>query len=79
MRFAVPEIETPSDDYGLFTFTGALTGNTFGDFLEGLPDTSYFAVTGPRDNAGGPQMGVYAQDEWQVNSRLTVTAGLRWE
>jgi Carboxypeptidase regulatory-like domain len=79
VRFAVPEIETPSDDYGLFTFTGGLTGNTFGDFLRGLPDTSYFAVTGPRDDAGGPQMGLYAQDEWQVNSRLTVTAGLRWE
>jgi Carboxypeptidase regulatory-like domain/TonB dependent receptor len=79
VRFGVPEIETPSDDYGLFTFTGALTGNTFGDFLQGLPDTTYFAVTGPRDNAGGPQMGLYAQDEWQVNSRLTVNAGLRWE
>ena len=79
VRFAVPEIETPSDDYGLFTFTGALTGNTFGDFLQGLPDTTYFAVTGPRDNAGGPQMGLYAQDEWQVNSRLTINAGLRWE
>jgi len=79
VRFAVPEIETPSDDYGLFTFTGALTGNTFGDFLQGFPDTSYFAVTGPRDDAGGPQMGLYAQDEWQVNSRLTINAGLRWE
>jgi hypothetical protein len=79
VRFAVPEIETPSDDYGLFTFNGALTGNTFGDFLQGLPATTYFAVTGPRNNAGGPEMGVYGQDEWQVNSRLTVSAGLRWE
>jgi hypothetical protein len=79
VRFSVPEIETPSDDYGLFTFTGALTGNTFGDFLQGLPDTTYFAVTGPRNNAGGPEMGLYAQDEWQVNSRITVNAGLRWE
>jgi hypothetical protein len=79
VRFAVPEIETPSDDYGLFTFNGALTGNTFSDFLQGLPATAYFAVTGPRNNAGGPEMGLYGQDEWQVNSRLTVTAGLRWE
>jgi carboxypeptidase family protein len=79
VRFAVPEIETPSDDYGLFTFNGALTGNTFGDFLQGLPATAYFAVTGPRNNAGGPEMGLYGQDEWQVNGRLTVTAGLRWE
>ena len=79
VRFAVPEIETPSDDYGLFTFNGALTGNTFGDFLQGLPASAYFAVTGPRNNAGGPEMGLYGQDEWRVNSRLTVTAGLRWE
>jgi len=79
VRFAVPEIETPSDDYGLFTFTGPFTSDAFGDLLLGLPDTTYFAVTGPKDNAGGPQMGLYAQDEWQVNSRLTINAGLRWE
>ena len=79
VRFEVPEIETPSDDYGLFTFTGAFTGNAFADLLEGLPDTTYFAVTGPADNAGGPQFGVYGQDEWHVNNRLTVNAGLRWE
>ena len=87
VRFQVPEIETPSDDYGLFTFTGtftsppnqASTGDAFGDFLLGLPNTSYFAVTGPIDNAGGPELGLYAQDEWQVNNRLTVNAGLRWE
>jgi len=87
VRFQVPEIETPSDDYGLFTFTGtftsppnqASTGDAFGDFLLGLPNTSYFAVTGPIDNAGGPELGLYAQDEWQVHNRLTVNAGLRWE
>jgi hypothetical protein len=83
VRFAVPEIETPSDDYGLFTFTGSTTGpstgDSFGDILLGLPSTSYFAVTGPRNDAGGPEMGLYAQDEWQVNSRLTINAGLRWE
>ena len=80
VRFAVPEIETPSDDYGLFTFNqNKFTGSSFGDLLLGLPNTSFFAVTGPRNNAGGPEAGVYAQDEWQVNSRLTVTTGLRWE
>jgi hypothetical protein len=80
VRFEVPEIETPSDDYGLFTFNQSkFTGNAFGDFLLGLPNTSYFAVTGPTNSAGGPELGVYAQDEWQVNNRLTVSAGLRWE
>jgi hypothetical protein len=80
VRFAVPEIETPSDDYGLFTFNqGTFTGNAFGDLLLGAPNTTYFAVTGPRDDAGGAQTGIYGQDQWQVNDRLTINYGLRWE
>jgi hypothetical protein len=80
VRFAVPEIETPSDDYGLFTFNqNVFTGSSFGDLLLGAPNTTYFAVTGPRDNAGGAQTGIYGQDQWQVNDRLTVNFGLRWE
>ena len=80
VRFAVPEIETPSDDYGLFTFNqNTFTGSSFGDLLLGAPNTTYFAVTGPRDNAGGAQTGIYGQDQWQVNDRLTLNFGLRWE
>ena len=80
VRFAVPEIETPSDDYGLITFNQSVfTNSAFGDLLLGLPDTTYFATTGPPDNAGAPQLGVYGQDEWRVNDHLTVNFGLRWE
>jgi hypothetical protein len=80
VRFAVPEIETPSDDYGLFTFNqNVFTGSAFGDFLLGLPNSTYFAVTGPRDDAGGLQTGLYGQDSWRINDRLTVNLGLRWE
>jgi hypothetical protein len=80
VRFGVPEIETPSDDYGLFSFNqNIFTGSSFGDFLLGTPNTTYFAVTGPRNNAGGPETGVYGQDEWRVTDRLTVNFGLRWE
>jgi hypothetical protein len=81
VRFAVPEIETPSDDYGLFTFDqgSVFTGNAFGDFVLGLPTTTYFAVTGPRDNAGALQTGLYTEDQWKANGRVTITLGLRWE
>jgi hypothetical protein len=80
VRFAVPEIETPSDDYGLFTFNqNVFTGSSFGDLLLGAPNTTYFAVTGPRDNAGGAQTGIYGQDQWQVSDHLTLNFGLRWE
>jgi hypothetical protein len=70
----------PSDDFGRFTFNqGVFTGNAFGDFLLGVPNTAFFATTGPNDINRGRQYGLYGQDEWQVNSHLTVNFGLRWQ
>jgi hypothetical protein len=70
----------PSDDYGDFTFNpGTFTNYSFGDFLLGLPTQSFFAITSPQINALSTQWGVYGQDQWQVNSHLTVNFGLRWE
>jgi hypothetical protein len=84
-----------SDDFGAFTFTsGALTGNqacdpnataayvcesAFADFLLGLPAKTYVAQSGPDVLAHTVQTGVYAQDEWRVHPRLTVSFGLRWQ
>lgn len=68
----------PSDDYGDFTFNGSLTNYSFGDFLLGMPQ-SFFAVTSPQINAATIHWGLYGQDEWRPNSRLTVNFGLRWE
>lgn len=76
------EIQTniPSDDFGLFTFNqGVFTGNAFGDFLLGIPNTEFFAVTSPDDTNVGRELAFYGQDEWQVNSHLTVNFGLRWQ
>lgn len=79
VRFKVVEIETPSDDFGQITFQPTFTGNAFGDLLLGLPNTTYFALTGPNNDAGGKQYGFYGEDQWQVNNRLTINYGLRWE
>jgi hypothetical protein len=69
----------PSDEYGDFTFSGSLTNYSYGDFLLGLPNPSFFAITSPQINANATHWGVYGQDEWQVNNHLTVNFGLRWE
>jgi Carboxypeptidase regulatory-like domain len=68
-----------SDDFGDFTFQGTFTGNAFGDFLEGAPTTLFFAVSSPDVGGTAWQYGVYSQDEYQINSRLTLSYGLRWQ
>ncbi|MGA8273642.1 MAG: carboxypeptidase regulatory-like domain-containing protein, partial [Candidatus Sulfotelmatobacter sp.] len=68
-----------SDDFGDFTFEPTFTGNAFGDLLEGAPTTLFFAVSSPDVGGTAWQYGVYGQDEYQINSRLTLNYGLRWQ
>jgi Carboxypeptidase regulatory-like domain len=69
-----------SDDFGAFTFNqGVFTGSSFGDFLLGAPNTDFIVESSPNTNEPSVQWGIYAQDQWQVNDRLTVNFGLRWE
>lgn len=69
-----------SDDFGAFTFNqGVFSGSAYGDFLLGAPQTSFIVGSSPNTNEPSVQWGIYAQDQWQVNDRLTVNLGLRWE
>jgi hypothetical protein len=69
-----------SDDFGAFTFNqGVFTGSAYGDFLLGAPNTSFIVESSPNTNEPTTQWGLYAQDQWQVNDRLTVNFGMRWE
>jgi hypothetical protein len=69
-----------SDDFGAFTFNqGVFTGSAFGDFLLGLPNTSFIVESSPNTNEGTFHWGFYGQDTWQATRKLTVNFGLRWE
>ncbi len=64
---------------GSFSFNGQLSGVAPADYILGLPNT--ITTPGPLFPGGGQQwrFGYFFQDKWQVNSRLTLTLGLRYE
>ncbi len=81
-RVAYQDLESfgGADDFGAFTFDqGVFTGNAFANLLLGLPTKTYVAQSGPDVHAHTIQTGVYAQDEFRLNDRLTLTYGLRWQ
>jgi len=61
-----------------FTFTGAKAGLGMADFLTGNAAT---LVNGPGANKyrHAARYGVYANDTWKLNSKWTLSYGLRWE
>jgi hypothetical protein len=71
--------EYASDDFGDFTFDPTFTGNAFGDFLIGAPTTLTFAVSSPDVGGTAWQYSLYAQDTYQITSRITLSYGLRWQ
>ncbi len=66
---------------GLLNFTGEYTGNALTDFMLGLPQEMganagvSLGYVGQRHSA----FGAFFQDDWRVNSQLTLNLGLRWQ
>jgi hypothetical protein len=68
---------------GDFSYNGAASGgigsgNSFADFLLGLPN-NYFQGANAHSNIRSKTTYGFFQDEWRLRSNLTLTMGLRYE
>ncbi len=71
-----------NESKGAYALSGYATGNAFADLLLGLPNET----REQRNTRGDMPMdtfsndwALYAQDDWKLNSRLTLFLGLRYE
>jgi hypothetical protein len=77
-RLAI-DIESQQNPRGSFTFTGALTGSDFADFLLGVPSGSSIAFGNADKNLRGYSSDAYITDDWRFSPTLTMQIGARWE
>ena len=63
---------------GTYTFNGAYSGDGAADFLLGV--SSQWAWQSPLSvSMRTYNLGVFAQDDWKINNRLTINLGVRYE
>jgi hypothetical protein len=73
-----------SDNYGTFQFntsgsSGLFTGVDFADFLTGLPYQTFYDVVQQDNDGKSVHYQFFAQDQWKVSEKLTLSYGLRYE
>jgi hypothetical protein len=70
---------TDNSTRGNFTFNGNFTGNSVADFLLGYCSTCAGAFGASRATYHSPTIAPFIDDNWQVNEKLSLQLGLRWE
>jgi hypothetical protein len=71
-------VQNTFEQTGFFTFGSAVTGNNLADFMLG-EGANFTQSGGIFYNYGGLEGSLFAQDNWRVNQKLVVNAGVRWE
>lgn len=79
IRDIVNQNYLPQNIYGTYTFNGTYSGSPYADFLLGIPQTTAIASPAPASYPRGNMWSLYAQDQYKVDRRLTLSYGVRWE
>jgi hypothetical protein len=64
---------------GGYTFNGFYTGNDFADFLLGYANNYTENAVQETGQWNNNSIGLYFEDNYRVNNRLTLNLGLRWD
>jgi hypothetical protein len=70
---------TTGDNYGDYIFRGTFSGDSFADFLLGVPAETSVAVVQLDNDGRSTHYKTYVQDSFRVSDRLTLDFGLRYE
>jgi len=71
---ALPSVVTPTGQ----TIAGGNLGFAYASFLMGAVDSVNIAAPS-ETRQGKSQLGIFVQDSWKINRKLTVEFGLRWD
>jgi hypothetical protein len=67
------------DTQGSFSFNGQYSGNSYADMLLGDANSYSELAYQPSGHWANVSWAGYANDNWRVNSRLTLNLGVRWD
>ncbi len=79
LRRVAIDVNSQLNPRGSYSFTGALTGLDFADFLLGVPATSSIAFGNADKRLRAYSSDLYLDDDWRLNPTLTMKIGARWE
>jgi len=78
-RFQANDQSQPQSQEGSFAFDDQLSGLDYANFLLGLPSYATRTVARPNAYLRSSLFGIYAQDQFNVSRRVTLSYGLRYE